>query len=273
MASYGDAGLLVQGGPNSGMLLPLSGRPVTVGRRADDDVVIDEITVSRKHVLIMETPSGYVLRDLNTTNGTFLNRVKVGVGEQLLKHGDTIRLAGSQITLIFRHEGSDTQKMGIGAPATGAIRLDSAPAQTPGQPPQPQPVAPMQPPPQPQPAAPMQPPPQPQPAATMLPPPQPPPAAPSEPPPIMPAEPVPPAAKQPQPAGKEAELLRFLESRRGTAVSGEEIARFVWPELPAGAAASQEIARAVELLRAEIEDDPSRPTHLITVGEFGYLLL
>ena len=142
MVSYGDAGLLVQGGPNSGMLIPLSGRPVTVGRRADNDVVIDEITVSRKHVLIMETPSGYVLRDLNTTNGTFLNRVKVGVGEQLLKHGDTIRLAGSQITLFFRHEGSDTQKMGIEAPATGAIRLDLAAAQTPGQPPQPQPVAP-----------------------------------------------------------------------------------------------------------------------------------
>ena len=55
--------------------------------------------------------------------------------------------------------------------------------------------------------------------------------------------------------------------------SREEIARFVWPELPPGSESNNAMDEAVELLRAQIEDDPSNPVHLITVGEFGYLLV
>jgi pSer/pThr/pTyr-binding forkhead associated (FHA) protein len=105
------------------MLIPLLGSPVTLGRRSDNDVVVDERTVSRRHALIMETPAGFVVRDLSTTNGTYVNRDKLGLAERLLSHGDEIRLAGSEVRLVFRQEGPSTDKMDIDRSATGRIDL------------------------------------------------------------------------------------------------------------------------------------------------------
>jgi putative peptide zinc metalloprotease protein len=50
------------------MLIPLTGNPITLGRRSDNDIVVDETTVSRRHALVMDTPAGFVVRDLSTTN-------------------------------------------------------------------------------------------------------------------------------------------------------------------------------------------------------------
>ena len=73
---------------------------------------------------------------------------------------------------------------------------------------------------------------------------------------------------------KEARLLSFLESRKGAPVSREEMVQSVWPELPLDEAiASQQVDKAVALLRAQIEEDPRRPRILLTVGEFGFLML
>ena len=87
MVDSAQVNLVVQGGPNSGRAIPLSGRPVTMGRRADNDVLVDHTTVSRRHALVMETPGGFVLRDLNSTNGTFVNNSKVGMGDRGRCHG------------------------------------------------------------------------------------------------------------------------------------------------------------------------------------------
>lgn len=78
---------MVQGGSNSGIIIPLSGRPITMGRRSDNDVVVDETTVSRRHALILEGPDGFLLRDLSTTNGTYVNRDRIGHGEHRLHQG------------------------------------------------------------------------------------------------------------------------------------------------------------------------------------------
>ena len=97
MVEVGQASLGVRGEPNSGMLIPLTGNPITLGRRSDNDIVVDETTVSRRHALVMDTHAGFVVRDLSTTNGTFVNRDKIGLGERLFVHGDEIRLAGSAL--------------------------------------------------------------------------------------------------------------------------------------------------------------------------------
>ncbi|MBM3932830.1 MAG: hypothetical protein FJ319_00745 [SAR202 cluster bacterium] len=49
-----QASLTVRGGPNSGMTVTLSKRPVTLGRRYDNDIVVDEATVYRR-----ATPSSW----------------------------------------------------------------------------------------------------------------------------------------------------------------------------------------------------------------------
>jgi len=96
MADGSGATLLIRGGANSGVTIQLAGHAVTIGRRSDNDVVIDETTISRRHSLIMEAPDGFILRDLNTTNGTFVNRIKIGQTDYPLRHGDQISLGGQR---------------------------------------------------------------------------------------------------------------------------------------------------------------------------------
>ena len=75
--------------------------------------MVDHTTVSRRHALVMDTPAGFVLRDLNSTNGTFLNGGKLDATERPLKHGDRIRTGGQRPDLRFparrcRHLGGET---------------------------------------------------------------------------------------------------------------------------------------------------------------------
>ena len=73
--------------------------------------------------------------------------------------------------------------------------------------------------------------------------------------------------------GKDSDILRLLESKKGTIVSHEEITRHVWPELLESNLAKQVIDEAIERIRAQIEDDPLDPVHLITIRDAGFLLI
>ena len=61
---------------------------ILIGRRADSDVVLLNEHVSRHHAKLMRTSEGYVLVDLGSTNGTFVNDNRIRT--QLLKHGDKV---------------------------------------------------------------------------------------------------------------------------------------------------------------------------------------
>lgn len=50
---------------------------ITIGARDDNDVVLDDDTVSRHHCRIVQEDDAYVLVDLNSTNGTFVNGVQI----------------------------------------------------------------------------------------------------------------------------------------------------------------------------------------------------
>ncbi|MEJ2716128.1 MAG: FHA domain-containing protein [Deltaproteobacteria bacterium] len=63
--------------------------PVTIGRREDNDVVIDNMAVSGHHAVIeAEEPNYFVLVDLDSLNGTFLNEQKIG--RERVFDGDSI---------------------------------------------------------------------------------------------------------------------------------------------------------------------------------------
>lgn len=63
--------------------------PVTIGRRDDNDVVIDNMAVSGHHAVIeAEEPNYFVLVDLDSLNGTFLNERKIS--RERIYHGDSI---------------------------------------------------------------------------------------------------------------------------------------------------------------------------------------
>jgi len=67
---------------------------INIGRSKENDIVIDNIAVSRKHAQI-ERKGGeeYVLRDLNSSNGTFLNGAKIDASDHPLQEGAVIGIA------------------------------------------------------------------------------------------------------------------------------------------------------------------------------------
>jgi pSer/pThr/pTyr-binding forkhead associated (FHA) protein len=112
-----EASLVVRGGPNTGAAVPLSGGGLVLGRGPDNDVDVDDETVSRRHAVILKSPDGYVLRDLDSANGTYVNRDEVGHRDHLLKHVDKVRLAGSEPSFTFRQKSGGTVKVRTGQPA------------------------------------------------------------------------------------------------------------------------------------------------------------
>src|SRR5579859_6695458 len=68
---------------------------VTIGAMEDNDLVASDDTVSRYHCKIVQEDTGYVLIDLGSTNGTFINRVRIR--EAYLKPGCTIGLGNTEV--------------------------------------------------------------------------------------------------------------------------------------------------------------------------------
>ena len=73
----------------------LQKRAVTIGTLGDSDLALTDPTVSRSHAVVEEKADGYLLRDLGSTNGTFLDGVKVR--EAYLSAGSVIRLGQTEI--------------------------------------------------------------------------------------------------------------------------------------------------------------------------------
>lgn len=71
---------------------------LTIGRGSRNSMPLSDPKVSRNHAQIRRTPQGYMIHDLNTTNGTFVNEEKIT--SQILRDGDEIRVG--DIRLQFR---------------------------------------------------------------------------------------------------------------------------------------------------------------------------
>lgn len=79
-------------------LIPLDLPFMTIGRSMDNDIIIESEGVSRHHAQIKLRQGQYVLRDLESANGTFVNGQRIQ-DECVLQDGDRIRLAN--VELIF----------------------------------------------------------------------------------------------------------------------------------------------------------------------------
>lgn len=80
-----------------GSHVPLGEGPVTLGRLAECDVVVNDPNVSRRHAEFRRTADGVVVTDLGSTNGTRVNGVPVR--EQQLVSGDEVTVGST--TLVF----------------------------------------------------------------------------------------------------------------------------------------------------------------------------
>lgn len=78
--------------------LQIDKTPITVGRKSDNDIVIDNMTVSGHHAKIVMVGNSYVVEDLKSTNGTFLNDQKIV--SAALKHNDQIVIGHHSLVFI-----------------------------------------------------------------------------------------------------------------------------------------------------------------------------
>jgi sigma-B regulation protein RsbU (phosphoserine phosphatase) len=99
---------------------PLDGAAVSIGRASDCSIPIKDRYLSRKHAEIIAVGTGWMLKDLGSANGTYLNGSRVERNE-LLKTGDRIRLGDTEI--VFETSGASTDRF-------VAVRTDESPAPT-----------------------------------------------------------------------------------------------------------------------------------------------
>ena len=96
---------VMRSGPTPGAIYPLEGDQLVIGRDAASGVAISDAEVSRKHARLNFQGGKYVLEDLGSTNGTFVNGQRLS-GPTVLKSGDVVSL-GEQIVLMYEGLSSD----------------------------------------------------------------------------------------------------------------------------------------------------------------------
>jgi hypothetical protein len=74
-----------------------AGPTATIGRLPDNTIVIDSPSVSGHHACVFSSDGQYVVEDLQSTNGTFVNGVRVS--QQVLAHGDVVKVGDHELVL------------------------------------------------------------------------------------------------------------------------------------------------------------------------------
>jgi len=90
--------LLIIGGNNRGREYPLKHGDNSIGRGVDNDVILADIAVSRKHTLICFEGNDFVLRDLGSGNGTLVNGKRVDAHP--LRDGDQLELGNTLMRFV-----------------------------------------------------------------------------------------------------------------------------------------------------------------------------
>ncbi len=97
----GGAALVIRsGGGRVGESFPLEGDRLSIGRRPDSDVFLDDVTVSRDHALLVRRSGGWFLDDLGSLNGTYVNRRRIE--SHRLADADELQVGKYKLTFLQR---------------------------------------------------------------------------------------------------------------------------------------------------------------------------
>jgi pSer/pThr/pTyr-binding forkhead associated (FHA) protein len=103
-ARKGKAFLMVSTGAAAGTVFPLTDPSVLIGRSLDAQVSINEQAISNEHARIEQNGANFTLRDLGSTNGTYVNGQRL-VDAVVLAGGDTVRMGSTTFTFVTREGG------------------------------------------------------------------------------------------------------------------------------------------------------------------------
>src|SRR5204862_2529385 len=93
----GSALLVVKRGPNAGSRFLLDRAVTTAGRHPDSDIFLDDVTVSRRHAEFRSDAGEFVVVDVGSLNGTYVNREPVDTA--VLATGDEVQIG--KFRLVF----------------------------------------------------------------------------------------------------------------------------------------------------------------------------
>ena len=95
------AGLVIRaGGGRVGETFQLEGDRLSIGRRPESDIFLDDVTVSRDHALLVRRGSDYWLDDCGSLNGTYVNRQRVE--SHRLADGDELQIGKYKLSYLVR---------------------------------------------------------------------------------------------------------------------------------------------------------------------------
>lgn len=94
--------LLVLKGAGVGGRYLLDAMETKVGRDINNEICLDDITVSRSHALITKSNGQYFIKDLGSLNGTYLNAISVR--DTVITSGDEIQIGKYHLTLFVGHK-------------------------------------------------------------------------------------------------------------------------------------------------------------------------
>ena len=89
------------GGGRVGEHFRPAGERTTIGRSPDCDIFLDDVTVSRRHAVLMERDGHFVVEDLGSLNGTFVNRRRIETAEPL-DDGDELQIGKYRLIFLSR---------------------------------------------------------------------------------------------------------------------------------------------------------------------------
>lgn len=100
VTAHGPALVIRAGGGRVGESFQVQGERMSIGRRPDSDVFLDDVTVSRDHALLIERSSQWHLDDCGSLNGTYVNRSRIE--SQRLEEGDEVQIGKYKLTFHAR---------------------------------------------------------------------------------------------------------------------------------------------------------------------------
>ena len=94
---HGTALLVVLRGPNAGARFLLDADEVSSGRHPNSDIFLDDVTVSRRHATFRREGDIFLVHDVGSLNGTYVNRERID--EAALKTRDEVQIG--KFRLVF----------------------------------------------------------------------------------------------------------------------------------------------------------------------------
>ena len=116
------ASLIVRDGPLRGRRIEVGFDEFSLGREKTDLVIEDDTEISRSHAVVRPVDGGVEIEDLDSTNGTFVNELKIS-GPTRLSNGDIIRVGQTRLDVAVEEDPNATSVSSIVVPPNSPTDL------------------------------------------------------------------------------------------------------------------------------------------------------